>query len=183
MRCYIACLPDEAVSAAISARVSDICQQFQLQYLAKKNRMPHMTIKSPFEIWGRSIQDLEALLAQIAAEQYTLLDFEITGFGNFDEVVYATVQPSQAVKDLHRLVLERVSRFPGVTLSQYDPVETKTYHMTLGKNSELENQKELILWHLEQTPLKMTGRVDALAIMEKKSAGVTQLFRKYTVRS
>ena len=179
MYCYIACLPNKAVSAAIKKTVNDICSQFELNELAEKRRIPHITLKSPFII--RATKDLEQMLAEFA-QRYDQSTFEINGFGSFDDdhIIYVKVQPSPQMIAVTQALLEELRRTCGVKLSKYD--SEKIYHITLGKREELQGQGRNILWHLEKTPLRLTGTFESIAIMQKRLT-TTNLYQTYRLQS
>src|SRR3989338_79907 len=181
MRCYVACLATDPIMTVIQSVVGDICQQFGLTQLIEKKRMPHITLKSPFEI--ESTNDLERLLAAFA-QRNDATAFEITGFGSFndDYVISAKVQPSPPMLAVHTLLLGKLKKLPGIRESRYDVPDGKTYHITLGKKEELQGQGRNILRYLEQTTLRLTGTFDTLAIM-KKEKKQTYVYQSYQLRS
>ena len=144
MKYYIGYLVRGELEENYHRLVEEVCEVFKLEKRSKKERIPHITIKSPFEI--ESLSDVKKALEKFAGEPFNGGFFYVNAFGHFDErVVYFNVDLGEQARINISNLLQIIDRFPN---DFYD--QNRKFHITLFKGEELEGRYEDIWGYLKK---------------------------------
>jgi len=134
---YIGYTPPKYFQALYRGLVRGISHRFQLDKLLEKERIPHITLKSPFEL--DLLASLDSCLNDFSHSQKAS-SVHIKGVGRFNSsVIYFGVMPSREMLDSFNLLLNSLRRVEGVSWGEHDNPDRRL-HMTIAKADELEGK-------------------------------------------
>lgn len=115
----------------------DVCERFNLEDLSKKKRIPHVTLKSPFETDDK--ESVERILDTFCygQESFNLVCKGIECF--YDEVIYFNLEGNEESGNLLRRMYSCLDILPGMTWSEYDRGD-RQLHIIIAKCDELEGK-------------------------------------------
>jgi len=163
MRSYMGYLPPEQFRDFYEEIIKEISERFELKELSKKNRIPHITFKSPFET--SNLELLENFVSRFCKKQ-KCFPINIGGYGDFDKkVIYLAVKESVSLSSAYDLFSSELEN--NLQIIQDKDYDKKTFHMTLVKYKELENKFDDIWSYLQKKEIKFTLPFDNLTIFRK----------------
>jgi 2'-5' RNA ligase len=174
---YIGYIPPKEFQDFYSDLVRDVSKRFELNGLAQKNRVPHITLKSPFEI--SSPQSLDETVSNFCQNQEPS-SIEINGVGSFGkEVIFLHSQPSTQMSGTFRKLLDNLRGVGGIDWNEYDN-PNKKLHITLAKGKELEGKFQDVYDYLKAQDIKFTLPFNNITIFQK-DGGRTFVHRTYVL--
>ncbi|MDP3027611.1 MAG: 2'-5' RNA ligase family protein [Nanoarchaeota archaeon] len=161
---YAGYLPPEEFQVFYEHLIRDISQKFQLEKLSKKRRIPHVTLKSPFEI--SSVQSLDKLAAGFCQRQKSS-EISINGIGNFGkEVIFLRSHLSRQARDMFKEFLDSLKTLREINWSEYD-AEDRILHITFVKGEELEGKFNDVYTTLSSRDIRFVLPFDNITIFQK----------------
>ena len=175
---YVGYIPPKEFKNFYADLIRDVSKRFELNGLAQNNRVPHITLKSPFEI--SSSQSLDEVVSNFCQDQEPS-SIEINGVGSFEkEVIFLHSQPSTQMIDTFRKLLNSLRGVKGMGWNEYDN-PNKKLHITLAKGEELEGKFQGVYNYLKARDIKFTLPFDNITIFQK-DGGKTSIHRTYNLR-
>ncbi len=175
---YIGFLPDKNFQAYYREVIAEICDELELSDLKNKERIAHITLKSPFE--RKSEKDIVRTIDDFVQDQESS-NLIVKGVGQFNnEILYFGVQPNSELKEATRNLLYKLKLLGDVPFDKTWDTENKTFHITLGKRSEMEGKFDDVYSYVRKAgfPEKRI-KFDNLTIF-KKDCGKTTAFSSHT---
>lgn len=164
MLCYLGYIPQQEFQDFYADLVRDISQRFQLKKLVEKKRVPHITLKSPFEMG--SLHSLEELITDFCQKQKQS-QITIRGVGNFiEEVIFLYSQPSKQMTETFGQLLSRLRSWRDITWNEYDTPK-KALHVTLAKGEELNGKFRDVYKYLLKRDIHFNLLFDNITIFQK----------------
>jgi len=145
MKYYVGFQPSKELGMYYRDLVGAISRRFKLDALSEKRRIPHVTLKSPFQIDAPNC--LNYVMESFCEDQKPSR-LTVCGFKCFDDnVIYLNVNPSNEAVDTLRDFLIKLKSIEGMTFGKHDR-ESKKWHITLAKGEELGGKFEEIYRYL-----------------------------------
>lgn len=172
---YIGYIPPKEFQDFYADLVRDISKRFRLNKLAQNNRIPHVTLKSPFEMGSpKSLDEWISSFCQCQKPS----EIRINGVGNFgEEVIFLHSQPSKQMIDTFKELLDNLRNLEGINWSEYD-MPDKKLHITLAKGKELEGKFKDIYNYLSTQDIRFVLPFDNITIFQKDNQ-MTSVYRTY----
>jgi len=179
---YIGYFPPKEFQDFYTDLISDIGQRFQLDELVQRRRIPHITLKSPFEISStKSLKSLDKLISNFCQNQKPSKIF-VSGVGNFGEdVIFLNCQPSVQMTCTFNGLLCDLRNIKLISWSEYDN-EDKKLHITLAKKDELKGKFRDVFDYLSTKYIDLVLPFDNMALFKKES-GRNAVHRLYYLGS
>jgi 2'-5' RNA ligase len=172
---YIGYFPPKEFQDFYTELIMDIGQRFQLEELVQRRRVPHITLKAPFEI--NSTKSLDKLMSGFCRSQEPS-KINVIGIGSFgEEIIYLNCQPLRQMVTIFKRLLSSLGDVKDISWSEYD-TQDKKFHITLVKKSELNGQFRDIFNYLNTKHIEFVLPFDNLAIF-KKDGGKNAVHRLY----
>ena len=169
MQYFLGYLPPKEFRHFYEKLVQEISERFGLEKLSQKKRMPHLTLKSPSNLYPP--QMLEKIVKEFCRTQIKS-KFEIRNFGNFEEdVIFLKTTPSKEMESTFKQFLTRLEN-EGIYLKKYDNTDKISY-MVLAKENELNGRFQEVYDYLRQKKLEFTLPFDNITIFQKSPRGTT----------
>ena len=161
---YIGYIPPKEFQDFYVDLVKYISKRFRLNKLAQKNRIPQITLKSPFEMG--SPKSLDEWISSFCQGQKPS-EIRINGVGNFgEEVIFLHNQPSKQMINTLGGLLDSLRSKNNISWSEYD-TPNKTLHITLAKGEELGGKFQEIYDSLKAQDIKFVLPFDNITIFQK----------------
>ena len=161
---YVGYIPPKEFQNFYADLVRDLSKKFGLNILTQKNRIPHVTLKSPFEI--SSPQSLDDVVSNFCQGQEPS-SIRINSVGNFgEEFIFLHSQPSRKMIDTFEKLLASLRGVRGMGWNEYDN-PNKTLHITLAKGEELEGKFQEVYNYLNAQNIKFALPFDNITIFRK----------------
>lgn len=176
MRVYIGYLPPREFRDFYEGLVREISQIFNLDALLNKKRIPHMTLKYPFQI--NSINELEEIVSDFCQDRRPST-IEIKGVETFEEnVIYLRVFSLRQTQETLEDLLEELRKIEDIEWKRYDHAN-KILHMTIAKREELGIAFEEVLDYLNKKEINFILPFDNLTIFQKNRQKTSVLRTDY----
>ena len=155
----------------IKELISVISRNFRVRRLARKKTMPHITLAGPLltRDENRLIRDVENV-----AKKFDLVEFNIDGFGKFNErAIFVNIKSSDNLDKLRNKLVKKLDKF--CKLKPHDYEKEYRPHATLilntdivGKSGKSVSQKfsEIIKFLKSWTVPKLTMHVLRITIIK-----------------
>lgn len=172
---YFGYIPPKEFKEFYADLVRDISERFTLNKLAQKNRIPHVTLKSPFEMGSPKIlEDMVSRFCQ--SRRVSKIDINrIESFG--EEVLHLGVLPSRETLDTFKSLLDSLRDIEGVSWNEYDNLD-KRWHITLAKGEELNGRFQEVYDYLLRKDIEFVLPFDNITIFQK-DGGRTSVYRTH----
>jgi 2'-5' RNA ligase len=142
----------------------EIAVKFGLEKLLKKQRLPHITFKAPFE--RESIDDIKQFLDEFT-QKHEITSLSIQGVSYFEkDVIFLDIPSSEQIKELHASFLEGLRPFSGISFEPFDKPD-KHYHITIVKGEEMNSKFEEIFAYLSSSDISFDTTFDNLTLFSK----------------
>lgn len=164
MRYYVGSMIKGEVAKYYNNLVNEISLRFELESLVKKQRIPHITLKSLFE--RDYVRDIEFYLKEFS-EKHEAIKIMIDGFGNFeDKIIYLNIKKSGQIETIYNSFLKGLKSVPNISFGIFDNVNKKLHITLISK--EMEGKFEEIWGYLSNiTAPKFKIYLDNLTIFKK----------------
>lgn len=170
---YIGYLPPKKFQDFYTSLVKDISKRFELNKLTQKNRIPHITLKSPFEV--SSLQSLDKLIASFCQPQKSSR-ISIGGVGSFgEEIIFLYSHPSK--QEIFRELLDNLRNLEEINWGEYDN-PNKTLHITIAKGEELNGKFQEVYNYLCRKNIQLVLPFDNITIFQKDDQ-TTSVYRTH----
>ncbi len=164
MTYYVGYIPPKEFQDFYTEVVRDISKRFGLNKLAQKHRIPHVTLKSPFEV--SSPKSLEEVISNFCQSQRAS-KIDINGLESFgEEVICLRAMPSQEMLDTFKTLLDSLRNIEDISWNEYDN-PNKILHITLARGEELKGKFQEVYDYLKAQDIKFALPFDNITIFQK----------------
>lgn len=177
MRYYIGYVPGEELQNLYHQLIGELSEMFDLKRLTHNGRIPHVTLKEPFE--RKYVRDIECYLEEFC-DKTSPTPLTYNGFGRFGKrVIFLDVKPSKAMKTTYGGFLKGMKELPDIYWGKYD-TQNKHLHTTLLKGGIGKGFEEI--WdYLSRINFSEDFMWDNVTIFKKKD-GKTVIHRVYSLQ-
>lgn len=183
MKYYLAFLPPQDFQEDFQILVRQFTNKFNLEKLNEKKRIPHITLKMPFE--QEYLSQVEQVLSQFNPLKSKESYFKITDISGFDQNIYPnpfvhfSINASDQARLIHQSLTEKLREINGLNFMEHN--DNPNYHITIAKNHELKNEMNNVSQYLKTLgrPL-ITMPFDNITLF-KKADGRTEIYKNYRI--
>ncbi len=144
-------------------KIWHVSKKFKVKGVTAKRVVPHITLFGPFHTkQERKMIDT----VQKVCQKYEFINFELTGFGRFDErVIYVNIKPSNQLIQLRKELFEELSK---ISITNHtDFLDEFKFHATIAFK-DIGNKFDKIWDYLNKTnPPKMKQTLLRATILKK----------------
>jgi len=177
MRYYIASKVNGELENYYKILIAEMSSVINSKKLEEKARIPHITLKSPFEIQDISL--IEDFLLE-SCKRFNNNNIKVTGFGKFeDRTLFLKLNPSKEFLDFYKNLQEYIKQ-QALSISIYD-LDKKIFHITIA-NKELSSQEILKIWEsIGERTLNIQHSVDNICLFKNENEEKGVIYKKFLI--
>tara|TARA_Y100000310_G_scaffold137707_1_gene136673 strand:- start:783 stop:1319 length:537 start_codon:yes stop_codon:yes gene_type:complete len=177
MRCYVGLEVGQEFNEFYRNLIVDVSERFGLERLREKERIPHVTLKSPFEV--ESLEEVNEVIDGFCSKVEKSW-FGVYTFGDFEEeIIYLEATPWEGVYRSVDNLLRGLKKVRDISFGEYDSAD-KIYHVTVANGDELEGRFNEVMDHVSGLNLDYVIPFDHVSIFEKMN-GKSKVVRRFKI--